>query len=261
MPPSQNTASRQASRTTDETRHRVALRRALTFSNGPAGRGAVTVRRMQQLDAEAIQRYGIPRLLLMEHAGVAVAGAVRRLLPAVSSGTVLVLCGTGYNGGDGLSTARHLCNAGYRVQVVLSGSMARLREEPAVFARAVRALGVPLVTWSKRQAPGIRRRIAACRLIVDALVGVGVEGILRSPVDWLIEEMNRSGKPILAVDVPSGLDADSGRILGSAVRATQTVTFGLAKRGCFIGDGPSCTGRLTVEPISMPAALLAKGAR
>jgi NAD(P)H-hydrate epimerase len=227
---------------------------------------------MQQIDHAAIHTFGIPRLLLMDHAGLALARAVVSFRDeggarGDAQQPILVCCGSGLNGGDGLSAARHLEGWGVATQVILIGRDEALREEPRFYATMLHRLGVPRLgvvpsersesrdekAWSQT-----RRWIAGCRLIIDALLGIGVRGAVRAPHDRLIEWMNRSGKPIVAADVPSGLDADTGLVQGVAVRATQTVTFGLPKRGCFLEQGPAHTGRLMVEPITLPRRLLAE---
>ena len=211
---------------------------------------------MQQIDAAAIETIGIPRLLLMEHAGLAVARAARTLAPGVST-SILVCCGTGYNGGDGLSAARHLHEWGYRLRLVVIGRVDRLREEPATYARILQRLGLSVTEYAGAEdAARLEPWMTECELIIDALLGIGARGLVQEPVASLIDRINRSGKPVVAVDVPSGLDADAGRVQGVAVRALVTVTFGLPKQGCLIGDGPAHVGSLIVDPITFPHCLL-----
>ena len=218
--------------------------------------------RMQQIDAAAIETYGIPRLLLMEHAGLAVANAVSSLsrgcLTSMGSGsTLLVCCGSGYNGGDGLCAARHLHAWGYAPRVVLTGRLEQLREEPLIYARIVQCLGIPLMECAgPEDLASAERWVESCALSIDAMLGIGVRGVVREPTASLIECLNRSGKPIVAADIPSGLDGDTGLPQGRAVHATVTVTFGLPKQGCFTGQGPAHVGTLIVDSITMPRTLL-----
>ena len=194
----------------------------------------------------------------MEHAGLALASAVRSLLPLPAN--VLVCCGTGFNGGDGLAAARHLHEWGYPVHLLVAGSLATLRAEPSVFASILRRLGVTIVECqtvdSLSRAEGALTQSA---LIVDALLGIGIRQDVREPIASLIRSMNRSGLPIVSADVPSGLDADTGRVCGIAVRATRTIAFGLPKQGCFVGEGPAHVGSLTVDSITIPRVLLQGG--
>ena len=221
-------------------------------------RNAVSVARMQAIDRAAIEHFRIPRLLLMEHAGLALARAVRPLQPRLSR-PILVCCGTGFNGGDGLAAARHLYAWGYPLRVLLTDSCASLRNEPAVYAAILRRLGVAVTECASVRALG---RVMAwwnqCALLVDALLGIGIRGMVREPTASVIERMNRSGRPIVSADVPSGLNADTGEVHGMAVKATLTVTFGFIKRGCLIEDGPAHTGSLLVDPITLPPQLLTR---
>ena len=197
----------------------------------------------------------------MEHAGLAIARAVSSLshdrLAAGSEPAVLVCCGTGYNGGDGLCAARHLHDWGYAPRVVLTGRLEQLREDPLVYARIVQRLGIPLRELTDLEGRGsVERWVESCALIIDALLGIGVRGAVREPAASLIDCINRSGKPIVAADIPSGLDGDTGLPQGRAVHATVTVTFGLPKRGCLIGQGPAHVGTLVVDSITIPRTLL-----
>lgn len=186
---------------------------------------------------------------------MAVAAAARRMV--ASTHEILICCGAGFNGGDGLAAARHLLQWSSPLRIVLTAPMDRLREEPAVYARILRHLGTPLQSvTSPQQLPEIEPMIQSCDLIIDALLGIGALGAVREPTASLIDALNRSGKPILAVDVPSGLDADTGAVQGKAVKATQTVTFGRPKRGLLLNEGPAHAGALTVDSITIPEALL-----
>lgn len=210
---------------------------------------------MQAIDRAAIERLGIPRLLLMDHAGLAVAREAASLVrdPAVP---ILICSGTGYNGGDGLSAARHLQGWGYRPRVVLAGALDRLREEPLTFARIAQRLHIPLMEAVAPPSDALAGVMGECGLIVDALLGIGAQGRVRQPHAALIELMNRSGKPILAVDIPSGIDADTGAVQGVAVQAAVTVAFGRAKQGCLVGEGPAHAGRILTDPITIPQQVL-----
>ncbi|MBI4342510.1 MAG: NAD(P)H-hydrate epimerase [Candidatus Omnitrophica bacterium] len=216
----------------------------------------MSVARMQQIDAAAIDTLGIPRLFLMEHAGLAVARAVQTLA-APRTQPILICAGTGFNGGDGLAAARHLHAWGYPLQVLLTAPVSRLTGEPALYAAILQRLGLTLTDASNPAArPSVDAAFRGCAAVVDALLGIGAQGPVREPAASLIRLMNASQKPVVAVDVPSGLDADSGAVQGVAVRATLTVTFGLAKRGCVRGEGPAHTGALIVDPITFPSHLL-----
>jgi ADP-dependent NAD(P)H-hydrate dehydratase / NAD(P)H-hydrate epimerase len=211
---------------------------------------------MQAIDSHAIHELGIPRLLLMDHAGLALARAVQSAAPSTTT-PVLVCCGTGYNGGDGLAAARHLSAWGYPGRVILTGRLNHLREEPAAFARIVRALGLEIRECaSASDVSGCESWFAQAGVIIDALLGIGTRGAVREPAASLIARMNGSKKPVIAADVPSGLDGDTGHVHGAAVRASATVTFGLPKHGLLSAEGPAHAGSLIVDPISIPQRLL-----
>ena len=245
----------------------LACMRQSTRSSSPPARHSsahklsVSVARMQAIDREAIERIGVPRLVLMDHAGRAIAQAAAALMkskPAAwPSRSILICCGTGFNGGDGLSAGRHLESMGYAIKVALLGRWDHLRDEPATYANILRHLDVPIIeiespaSWSR-----LRRWLAAAPLLIDALLGIGVRGAVREPMPRLIAQMNRVQVPIVAADVPSGLDADTGLVQGAAVKAAVTVSFGLPKRGCLIAEGPAHTGRLLVDAITIPQRLL-----
>ena len=226
---------------------------------------------MQHIDRTAIDTYKIPRLLLMEHAGRALAraastvragvadsgAAVATASPPLSDGPILICCGTGCNGGDGLSAARHLHAWGVPIRVIVTGRVADLREEPATYATILQRLGIPLVeclTGADVERTG--RGMGDCAVIVDALLGIGTRGPVREPIRSLIDWMNCSGKPIVAADIPSGLDGDTGFSQGIAVTATVTVTFGAPKQGCFLHEGPAHVGTLRLDSITLPRAVL-----
>ena len=196
----------------------------------------------------------------MEHAGLAVARAARMLHP--SPARLAICCGSGYNGGDGFCAAWQLQRWGYRPRILLAGSVKALREAPLVYARILRAVGVPIREVTAQDAPRrLEREWAQARLLIDALLGIGLTGIVRPLHAQLIDAMNRSRKPIVAVDVPSGLDADHGTPHGIAVKATVTVTFGLPKQGFFRRQGPAHVGWLFVDDIGIPQPLLGRWSR
>jgi len=218
---------------------------------------AVSVDDIRRIDAEAIEILGIPRLLLMEHAGLALARVASRTA-GEHGGMILVCCGPGFNGGDGLAAARHLHAWGHPVRVLMASALGALRGEPAVYLRILQALRVPLLACDTPELhDGAESWITTSGLLIDALLGVGITGtVVREPIRSLILRMNASERPIVAADLPSGLDADTGQVGDVAINAAQTVAFGLAKRGCLSREGAVHTGALTVDSISLPPQLL-----
>ncbi len=211
---------------------------------------------MQTIDRRAIETVGIPRLLLIEHAGLAVANAARNLLHE-SNKHVVICAGMGFNGADALAAARHLHQWGYSLEVFLAGRPKDLREEPAIYANILQHLGLTIHEVATAESLSVvKEKIAGCGLIIDGLLGIGSKGKIREPIAWLIKQLNASGKPILAVDVPSGLDADTGKPQETAIKAAATVTFGKIKQG-LIQDGASAyTGKIIVDSITFPPNLL-----
>jgi NAD(P)H-hydrate epimerase len=212
---------------------------------------------MQAIDAEAIETLGIPRILLMDHAGLSLARAVRTLAPQEAP-LVTICCGPGYNGGDGFAAGRHLKDWGCRVRAILAGRMDRLRQEPAAFARIVSGLGCEIRECDAREPADMTGPwLEESAVIIDALLGIGASGPVREPVATLIAKINAAGRPVVSADIPSGLHGDTGTVQGSAVRATVTAAFGLVKQGCLTGEGPAYAGRIVVDPITIPRSLLA----
>ena len=195
----------------------------------------------------------------MEHAGTAVARKVRQLVAPSRKGVrkVLIFAGGGANGGDGFVTARHLDNWAIPVTVVLTASPERIAGAARVNLDILRRLSIPirkmtsLAEW-KRWSSG-RHRFG---LIVDALLGTGVSGQVREPVRSVILWINRQRCPVVSVDLPSGLSAETGLPCDVAVNATATVTLGLPKVGMMSRQGRRLTGRVTVADISLPRALV-----
>jgi NAD(P)H-hydrate epimerase len=205
------------------------------------------------VDAAAI-RAGLPGAAMMETAGRAVAEAIAVRWP---EGPVVVFAGGGNNGGDGLVAARWLHAAGRRVELALFFDPAGSKGDAATQWRLVEPLGLPVARIADPDAA--RRAVAAARgaaCAVDAHHGTGHEGDVREPIRSAIEALEGSPVPIVAVDGPSGLDGESGRVRGAAARAEITVTLGFPKPGLFLAEGPQKTGRLIVVPLGVPPAAL-----
>ncbi|HAK93769.1 MAG TPA: NAD(P)H-hydrate epimerase [Planctomycetes bacterium] len=210
------------------------------------------------LDRLAIEKLGIPGLLLMENAG---GGAAALLAERLASGQwrtpVLVLSGPGNNGGDGFVIARHLCNMGHAASVILLGREEKLApgSDARVNLDAARGTGVP-VRVEREFSPALKDAICGAGCIVDAVFGTGLDRLVDGFLISVFSAVNRSGAPVLAVDIPSGLHAETGAVLGIAVRAALTATFAAAKPGLVRGQGPEYCGEVAVVPISIPRALL-----
>jgi len=202
---------------------------------------------VQALDRAAIDRYGIPGFELMQRAGRAAFVELGRRWPEARR--LAVLAGAGNNGGDGYIIARLAMEQGWSVRLLTLGDHERLRGEAAEAAHAFAATG--------GQVERFRELPLDAELIVDALLGTGLERPVAG--DWAraISAMNSSRAPVLAVDIPSGLHADTGQVLGVAVEADLTVSFIGLKRGMFTGKGPDHCGEIRFDALKVPAAVYA----
>jgi NAD(P)H-hydrate epimerase len=211
-----------------------------------------SVQEMRSLDREASKRYGIPEEILMENAGEA-AYAVMANDIGVRDKRFVVVCGVGNNGGDGLVVARKILSGRGRVKVFIIG-------DPAKFSGAAKknfeiASRLALEIHSVETAGPMRTDIAHADAVVDALFGTGLTRHVTGPYREVIELINAKGRRIFSLDVPSGIDGDTGKVLGLAVRAHATIAFGLPKRGNLLYPGYEHGGNLFVSPISFPPAL------
>ena len=214
----------------------------------------VTSQQMRELDRAATLRHRIPSLMLMERAGVGVAEAARRLLPP-GGGTVAVVAGGGNNGGDGLVAARHLVESGVEVFVVMLTGPAELSPDARANWERLAPLTARISTAVNAAAFAA---LAQADVDVDAIFGTGLARPPEGLAAQAIAAMNELVCPVVAVDLPSGLSADTGMPQGIAVRAEVTVTFGLPKRGLVLGEGPAHVGRVEVVDIGLPAEEVAK---
>lgn len=214
-----------------------------------------TAAQMREIDRCAIHEYGIPSLLLMENAGRAVAGRVAELLYDGRGRRVVVLCGKGNNGGDGFVIARHLHTRGYDVCCLLAGEPDSLLGDARTNLDLAQKFGVPLQSFSAGT-EALTAQLQGADLVIDALLGTGSQGEPRGPIGAAITALAVANRPTLAVDIPSGLDADTGQLANAHVRAVETVTFGLPKIGLASFPGRGAAGQITVADISLPLPLL-----
>jgi len=205
-------------------------------------------------DLEAVAA-GVPSLVLMEHAGRALAALAAEL--RIGPGPVVVLCGPGNNGGDGYACARFLASWGMAARILrFSGDAPRTGDARAEHELALRDLSVEEVARDDPQA--LVRAFGRPSLVVDALFGVGLVRALAPPYPAAIEVVNALPCPRLAADLPSGLDADHGVERPLAVRADVTAAMGLPKAGCFTASGARCAGRVVELDIGLPRAVHAR---
>lgn len=213
----------------------------------------VTAAQMREMDRRTIEEFGLPGLVLMENAGRAVAEAAWELLPS-DGGRVLVVAGKGNNGGDGFVAARHLAGRGVEVAVLLLCKLPELHGDAAINANYANKIGLMIV-----EEPDDETLVGAIELadvIIDAILGTGLNGEVHGRARQVIEMLEFAAAPIVAVDIPSGLNSDTGQVLGAAVEAHHTVTFALPKTGLVQYPGKAHVGELTVADIGIPPAIL-----
>jgi hydroxyethylthiazole kinase-like uncharacterized protein yjeF len=204
---------------------------------------------MREIDRRTIEEYGILSLVLMERAGLAVVNKIREIAKYRKA---LVLCGAGNNGGDGLVVARLLWNEGWNVKAYLLMKEEKGSPDFKAQLQAAKKFRVPVL----KTAPDEKDLHAA--VIVDAIFGTGLSKDIKGQISGLIEMINQktSDGPVIAVDIPSGISSDTGQVMGTAIRADYTVTFGLPKPGHLLYPGASHTGELSVADIGFPSTLL-----
>lgn len=209
----------------------------------------VTAAEMRQIDQETIAGIGIPGIVLMETAGSAIVRAIKRHYPRVQR--IGILVGKGNNGGDGLVIARQLAHTGHDVHILLVSPADSFTGEAEINLQIAKNLGLRIeaILGAKE---AWKHWMTNCELLVDAIFGTGLRGAVRDPIVTLIDAINNLSTPILSVDLPSGLDADTGNPLGVCVRADRTVTIGLPKRGLLVHPGAELAGALEVADIGFP---------
>lgn len=218
----------------------------------------VTRKEIAAIDRCAIEEYKIPSIILMENAGRCAAEVALKMLKKQKGKKVSLFAGKGNNGGDGMVAARHLTNNGCEITCYLLGERERILSETTKKNLQI----LERMKLSLRAIPNLdsllnlRREIEESALFLDAIFGIGLTGKVRSPYREIIEFLNGLKKPMLSLDIPSGLDADTGVVAETAIIATETVTFALPKKGLFLNDGPKYSGKITVAEISIPEELL-----
>ena len=215
----------------------------------------VTAQEMREIDRQTIEEIGIPGTVLMEHAGTAVVRAIHGHFPECQR--IAVIVGKGNNGGDGLVVARQLALAGQPVQIFLVSAPESFAGDALTNLQIAQNLDLPIRTiLFEEELAATKSQIASSDLIVDSIFGTGLRGGVRGFIGEVIKCINETGKPVVAIDLPSGLSADTGIAEGACVQATYTVTMGLPKRGNLIHLGATYTGKLEVADIGFPASVI-----
>ena len=221
----------------------------------------LTTPEMREVDRLTTERYGVPSAVLMENAGRSVAQFIQRHFSELEPRTIFVLCGKGNNGGDGFVVARQLLEMGATPEVILFCDPREMKGEAQDNLRRWENVSGELhVVRSSAELGEWRSKLRSCDILVDALLGTGVRG----PVEGLLRDViaivneRTAGPAVVAVDIPSGLDADTGEVHGGAIVADYTVTFTAPKLGMFQGKASENVGQLIVRDIGSPPELISK---
>ena len=215
----------------------------------------VTAEEMRQIDKQTIEEIGVPGIVLMEAAATAVFTSIQRNFPECRH--VGVIVGKGNNGGDGLALARQLAHVGYSVKIILVSSPDQFAGDALINLQAAQNLGIPMVEiLSESELKKLDTEVVSCDLIVDAIFGTGLRGGIGGYIKAVIDWLNAADRPVLAIDLPSGLNADTGAVEGACIYANRTVTLGLPKRGILLHPGAQTVGELEIADIGFPRSVV-----
>jgi NAD(P)H-hydrate epimerase len=211
----------------------------------------LTRAQVREIDRRSIEQYHIPGVVLMENAARAASDVACDMLDDNCVGEVLILCGGGGNGGDGLAVARHLHNHGADVSLALTVDPQKYRGDALINWQIVSAMNLP---WEPAD-PG---KIASSKalLLIDAIFGTGLERAPRDPFPAIVAAVEQSRIPVLAIDLPSGMDCDTGQPLGACIKATRTITFVGEKAGFAQPAARPFLGEVSVGSIGCPPELI-----
>ena len=218
----------------------------------------LSAQQMREADRRTIEDIGLPSIVLMENAGRQVVAAIESAFDTLSSMRVAILCGRGNNGGDGFVVARVLVAREMSVNVVLIGESALVKGDAKAQLDMLRALGVDVIEIADAGAWELHGAdILDADLVVDALVGTGINAPLSGLYETVVEDVNASGTPVVSIDLPSGLLADTPEPIGPTIDATMTVTLGAPKISLVLPPGEVLSGTLVIADIGIPASVIA----
>jgi hydroxyethylthiazole kinase-like uncharacterized protein yjeF len=212
---------------------------------------------MQELDRKAIETYRIPGMILMENAGRGAAEVIARTFPDIHKKKIAIIAGKGNNGGDGFVIARYLLNQGVSVRVYLLTDPKGLRGDAETNLNILQRMkGEVISVPSSKDYVKVKKDLDKFDILVDGIFGTGLDAEVRGYYREVIDHLNTLQRPIVAIDIPSGLDANTGKPLGTAIRASLTITFGLPKVGHLIPPGIGYVGEVKVIDIGIPKRLV-----
>src|SRR4051794_20632143 len=212
---------------------------------------------MREADRRTIEEIGISSLVLMENAGRQVVAAMEAVHGDLQDHAVAVLCGRGNNGGDGFVVARTLLQRGVDVSVFLIGRVADVRGDARVNLEILGRLGLTTVEVADSQAWELHfSEVSNCTLIVDAMFGTGLNAPLTGLLETVVADVNGSGIPVVAIDVPSGLPSDSHDVMGDSIEAGMTVTLAAPKISLVLPPAETRAGDIVIADIGIPIELI-----
>jgi len=212
----------------------------------------LTRQQSRDFDAWAINKMGVPGAVLMENAGGNCAEIIIKELKKTGGSKVCIFCGAGNNGGDGFVIARHLINEGLKVKIALCGKESKIKGDAEINYKITRNMKIAIKELDLNNIEkDVKEYAGESDLIVDAIFGTGLAGVISGEFENLINAINSLNKIIIAVDLPSGLDCDTGLALGTAIKASRTVTFAAAKKGFINPDCAKYTGEIYIASIGI----------
>lgn len=212
---------------------------------------------MNEIDKRTINEIGIPGMVLMENASLKVAEEALKSLGNATGRTVYIFAGKGNNGGDAFAVARHLFNRGADTRVFIPANKKDIKNDAAVNLDILERMKVEVLELTDHsQLPPLKAGLKDADLIIDGILGTGFKGKISGILEKVIEIVNSAGKPVISIDIPSGVNGDTGETPGICVKADKTVTFALPKTGLVVHPGCEFTGELVVEDISIPKSVV-----
>lgn len=209
---------------------------------------------MRIADEISIKDYSIPGIVLMENAALGIANEIKKeinngRLPI--EGNAVIMCGTGNNGGDGFAVARHLRSIGWYTEVIICGDYNKIAGDALTNLRIIEKMEIPIKTFDEGY-KGLLNNNIKRDLIIDAILGTGFKGELKTGIKLIIDRVNNDNAYVISIDIPTGLNSDTGFVNDSCIKANKTVTLGLPKIGLVINDGPIYCGELVIENLTIP---------
>jgi hydroxyethylthiazole kinase-like uncharacterized protein yjeF len=213
----------------------------------------VTPKQMNQIDKICIDHFGIPGIVLMENAALRVVDEISSFLGTVSGKKVLVIAGKGNNGGDAFAVSRHLYNKGALVSLFITASKNDITGDGAINLSIAEKSGIEPVEVVKEQSiDKIKTEMEKADLIVDGILGTGLKGEVTGILANIVRLVNHSEVPVISIDIPSGINGETGKIMGTCIKAVKTISFGLPKVGLLVHPGCEFAGQLIIADIGIP---------